>query len=130
MLFHPIYSIYSLFQNVAKIFHNVENVFTTSITAQYSSSDVFDGIVALTVTGYHSVPHTCIATRNTSVGDQLQQDDNGGSGSISRWSTTTCSCCACCYGDVRLWVFDCCCHPTTTKGLHMINRMFGSLWYP
>ena len=65
MLFHPIYSIYSLFQNVAKIFHNVENVFTTSITAQSSSSDVVNGIVALTATGQHSVPHTRIATRNT-----------------------------------------------------------------
>ena len=56
---------YSLFQNVAKIFHNVENVFTTSITAQSSSSDVVNGIVALTATGQHSVPHTRIATRNT-----------------------------------------------------------------
>ena len=56
---------YSLFQNVAKIFHNVENVFTTSITAQSASSDVVNGIVALTATGQHSVPHTRIATRNT-----------------------------------------------------------------
>ena len=68
--------IYSLFQNVAKffhnvakIFHNVENVFTTSITAQSASSDVVNGIVALTATGQHSVPHTCIATPNATMSE-------------------------------------------------------------
>ena len=61
-IFH---NVAKIFHNVAKIFHNVENVFTTSITAQSSSSDVVNGIVALTATGQHSLPHTRIATRNT-----------------------------------------------------------------
>ena len=56
---------YSLFQNVAKIFHNVENLFITSMSARSSSPDVGNDVRTTTAAGRHSVQHRYIATTNT-----------------------------------------------------------------
>ena len=122
---------YSLFQSVARIFHNVENVFTTSITTQSPYFDVLNGIVAPMVTGQYSVPHTCIATRNTIVSDTnynkmttaVQGRYPGGPRRNADAAHVVTG-----MSDSRSLIDVAI--PSTTKGLHMINRMFGSLCYP
>ena len=68
-------TLYSLFHNVAKIFHNVENLFITSISARSSSADVVNDVRTTTAVGRHSVPHRYIVTKHETDGDKCQQDD-------------------------------------------------------
>ena len=100
-------TLYSLFHNVAKIFHNVENLFITSISARSSSPDVVNDVRTTTAVGRHSVQHRYIVTTNMRRTEtNVNRTTHDGSDMTFGWSAMKRNIYTCGNGDQGRSVFE------------------------